>query len=196
MALVCLCRGNFYWPPHTTILFCSIFLDKIVLDTLKSRYHRSAPLGIAKWLMKEKDIDKLVDYSEDKKEFSFASPYRFSIRLAYQTPVKVDFEGEEKEAIPGTFEDCLIYTNYDLFKKIKVTDSGNLVEQTHDLLNSNDTFEMIHEKIYKMLRAGKSEQKAEFALDVIFEISPDELSVPPYINQGLMWLQDYLHPED
>ena len=47
MALVCLCRGNFYWPPHTTILFCSIFLDKIVLDTLKSRYHRSAPLGIA-----------------------------------------------------------------------------------------------------------------------------------------------------
>ena len=79
---------------------------------------------------------------------------------------------------------CLIYTNYDLFKKIKVTDSGNLVEQTHDLLNSNDTFEMIHEKIYKMLRAGKSEQKAEFALDVIFEISPDELSVPPYINQS------------
>lgn len=48
MALVCLCRGNFYWPPHTTILFCSIFLDKIVLDTLKSRYHRSAPLGILK----------------------------------------------------------------------------------------------------------------------------------------------------
>lgn len=48
MALVCLCRGNFYWPPHTTILFCSIFLDKIVLDTLKSRYHRSAPLGMAK----------------------------------------------------------------------------------------------------------------------------------------------------
>ena len=46
MALVCLCRGNFYWPPHTTILFCSIFLDKIVLDTLKSRYHRSAPLGM------------------------------------------------------------------------------------------------------------------------------------------------------
>lgn len=194
----------------------SPLIEKLCLPTLvitdldpaeKEGYHKSVVpkrgegqisgnYAIAKWLMKEKDIDKLVDYSEDKKEFSFASPYRFSIRLAYQTPVKVDFEGEEKEAIPGTFEDCLIYTNYDLFKKIKVTDSGNLVEQTHDLLNSNDTFEMIHEKIYKMLRAGKSEQKAEFALDVIFEISPDELSVPPYINQGLMWIQDYLHPED
>ena len=54
MALVCLCRGNFYWPPHTTILFCSIFLDKIVLDTLKSRYHRSAPLGIRKTSKQEK----------------------------------------------------------------------------------------------------------------------------------------------
>ena len=53
MALVCLCRGNFYWPPHTTILFCSIFLDKIVLDTLKSRYHRSAPLGMDSYFEKQ-----------------------------------------------------------------------------------------------------------------------------------------------
>lgn len=156
----------------------------------------SGNYAIAKWLMKEKDIDKLLDCSEDKKEISFPFPYQFSIRIAYQTPVKVDFKGEEKEAIPGTFEDCLIYTNYDLFKKIEVTDPGNLVEQTHDLLNSSDTFETIHEKIYKMLCAGKSGQKAEFALDVIFEISPDELSVPPYIDQGLIWLQRYLHPED
>lgn len=110
----------------------SPLIEKLCLPTLvitdldpaeKEGYHKSVVpkrgegqisgnYAIAKWLMKEKDIDKLVDYSEDKKEFSFASPYRFSIRLAYQTPVKVDFEGEEKEAIPGTFEDCLIYTNY------------------------------------------------------------------------------------
>ena len=30
------------------------------------------------------------------------------------------------------FEDFLIYTNYGLFKKIKVPDPRNLVEQTHD----------------------------------------------------------------
>ena len=138
----------------------------------------------------------MLDCPEAKKEIHFATPYQFSIRIAYQTPVTVDFEGEEKEAISGTFEDCLIYTNYDLFKKINVTDPGNLVEQMHDLLNSNDTFETIHEKIYGMLHEGKSERKAEFALDIIFEISPDELSVPQYIDQGLMWLQDYLHPED
>lgn len=61
MALVCLCRGNFYWPPHTTILFCSIFLDKIVLDTLKSRYHRSAPLGIVILLRKLRECGSFTE---------------------------------------------------------------------------------------------------------------------------------------
>lgn len=73
MALVCLCRGNFYWPPHTTILFCSIFLDKIVLDTLKSRYHRSAPLGIETdipfTLSKTLDLAK-QDFEDNKKVIS------------------------------------------------------------------------------------------------------------------------------
>lgn len=156
----------------------------------------SGNYAITEWLLKEKDIDKLLDCPEAKKEIHFVSPYQFSIRIAYQTPVKVNFNGDEKEAIPGTFEDCLIYTNYDLFKKIEITESGNLVDKTHNLLNSTDTFETIHEKIYGMLREGKSKWKAEFALDIIFEINPDELSVPPYINQGLIWLQNYLHPED
>ena len=62
MALVCLCRGNFYWPPHTTILFCSIFLDKIVLDTLKSRYHRSAPLGMERNI---EYIQLFMEYESD-----------------------------------------------------------------------------------------------------------------------------------
>lgn len=47
-----------------------------------------------------------------------------------------------------------------------------------------------------MLRNGKSDQKAEFALDVIYEIDPDEIAVPPYIAEGLTWLQNYLRSED
>lgn len=62
MALVCLCRGNFYWPPHTTILFCSIFLDKIVLDTLKSRYHRSAPLGMPNYYNKTYQMQQAYNW--------------------------------------------------------------------------------------------------------------------------------------
>lgn len=156
----------------------------------------SGNYAIAKWLMKEKDIDKLLDFPEPKKEISFESPYHFSIRIAYQTPVKVVFNGESKEAIPGTFEDCLIYSNYNLFKSTEIEDAGSLVGQTQQLLNSELTFEETCERIYQTLHNGKSDQKAEFALDVIYEIDPDMLSVPAYIEQGLTWLQDYLCPEE
>lgn len=150
---------------------------------------------ITTWLMKEKDIDKLIDYPEDEKKISFATPYKFLIRIAYQTPIKIIFEGEEKEAISGTFEDCLIYSNYDLFKEIQIEDTGNLVGKTNELLNSEHKFEEIHKKIYQILHSENSNHKAEFALDVIYEIDPDLLSVPSYIDRGLTWLQDYLHPE-
>ena len=32
--------------------------------------------------------------------------------------------------------------------------------------------------------------------DVIYEIDPDEIAVPPYIAEGLTWLQNYLRSED
>ena len=81
MALVCLCRGNFYWPPHTTILFCSIFLDKIVLDTLKSRYHRSAPLGMVNLLRHLQNVS-LVSREEAR---------RIAARLRAETGADVIF---------------------------------------------------------------------------------------------------------
>ena len=79
MALVCLCRGNFYWPPHTTILFCSIFLDKIVLDTLKSRYHRSAPLGMLTNIIEETTDLLFVGRNADE-----------LVQAAFQQPCDVD----------------------------------------------------------------------------------------------------------
>ena len=63
------------------------------------------------------------------------------------------------------------------------------------MLNSEHKFEEIHKKIYQILHSENSNHKAEFALDVIYEIDPDLLSVPSYIDRGLTWLQDYLHPE-
>lgn len=93
MALVCLCRGNFYWPPHTTILFCSIFLDKIVLDTLKSRYHRSAPLGMALALRKNCEFINEMTMKLRRMETSFFQALRGS---------GIDFlRNGGKERIPG-----------------------------------------------------------------------------------------------
>lgn len=147
-------------------------------------------------MIKEKELDKLLDLPGEIKELFYDSPYKYSIRIAYQTPVMVDFNDSKEEAVSGTFEDCLIYTNYKLFKRLDIDGSGNLVENVHRILNSATSFIALHEDIYNMLRNGKSDQKAEFALDVIYEIDPDEIAVPPYIAEGLTWLQNYLRSED
>ena len=96
----------------------------------------------------------------------------------------------------GTFEDCMVYTNYELLKNIKADDTGSLVEKVNTAINAEKSFSELHKEIFRLLREGKSDQKAEFALDLIYVIDPSELIVPAYIAEGLEWLQNLLHPEE
>ena len=65
-----------------------------------------------------------------------------------------------------------------------------------DKINSAKSFEDFHKAVYEILRDGKSDQKAEFALDLIYAVDPSELRVPAYIDEGLEWLQSYIDPEE
>lgn len=156
----------------------------------------SSNYTIAQWLVKERDLDKLLALPSAKKEIIKETPYKYSIRVAYQTPVAIDYDGAAKEAIASTFEDCLVYTNYHLFKGISTDDTGSLVKSVSDEINSASSFEDFHKGVYEILRNGKSDQKAEFALDLIYAVDPSELIVPAYIDEGLEWLQSYLDPEE
>jgi len=157
----------------------------------------STNYAITKWLVNEADLDKLLNLPEDEKEFKEETPYSYSIRIAYQTPVKIDFNGTPTEALAGTFEDCLVYSNYKLFEKIEDTDdASSLVKAVKDAIKSATSFEELHDKIYTTLRNGQSNQKAEFALDIIYAIDPDAITVPAYIAVGLEWLQTLLRPEE
>jgi len=150
---------------------------------------------ITKWLLKENNLDTLLD--SQNKEFSYKSPYNYSIHIAYQTPITILLKEEKKEALAGTFEDSLIYSNFSLFEKLEdnAIDSS-LIRKVKEIINSGSSFEMINEQIYETLRKGPSGQKAEFALDVIFAIDPSEITVPEYINEGLFWLQNAIGMED
>lgn len=151
---------------------------------------------IAKWLIKESDLDKLLDLPYAQKEIVKETPYKYSIRVAYQTPTTVNYEGEDKEALASTFEDCLVYTNYQTFKDLSLDDAGSLVENVIDTIHSSNSFDEFLRGIYKILREGKSDQKAEFALDLIYAIDPSALKVPAYIDEGLSWLQSCLELEE
>lgn len=159
-------------------------------DLISSNY------TIAKWLVKENDLDKLLAIPSEKKEIIKETPYKYSIRVAYQNPVVIDYNGTDKEAISSTFEDCLVYTNYQLFKAISTDDTGSLIKSVSDEINAASSFEDFHKGVYEILRNGKSDQKAEFALDLIYAVDPNKLIVPAYIDEGLEWLQAYLNPEE
>ena len=161
----------------------------------------SSNYAIANWLIKEKDLDKLLDLGTKQKVFEYKIPYKYSIRIAYQTPVKIDFKGTQTEVLSSTFEDCMVYTNYKLFKDLNLKeddedDVGNLLKKVNLTLKAEKSFNEIHKQIYDELRNGKSDQKAEFALDLIYAIDPGKLTVPLYIAEGLEWLQAVLRPEE
>lgn len=178
------------------------------LDTAEIAGHHKAVLpergkriisgnyAIAKWLMKESDFEKLLTVPKERKVYEKKTPYNYSIRIAYQTPVTVAFGGNSVEALSSTFEDCLVYTNFELFKNVETDDTGSFVKKIKKAIGSATSFKELHEVIYQMLRDGGSTQKAEFALDVIFAIDPKDIVVPAYIAEGLEWLQTLLHPEE
>jgi predicted ATP-dependent endonuclease of OLD family len=156
----------------------------------------SGNYAITDWLIKEKALDKLLDLPLEQKVFTYETAYKYSIRLAYQTPTTITFKGTQTEALSSTFEDCLIYSNYELFKNLAEDDSGSLIKKVNSEIAAAESFKELHKGIYSTLRDGKSDQKAEFALDLIFAIDPSRLTIPRYIAEGLEWLQTLLHPEE
>jgi hypothetical protein len=94
----------------------------------------------------------------------------------------------------------MIYTNYGLLRSLTEDETrscdGSIIKAVSDILNTEKPFAEIHKQIYYKLREGKSDQKAFFALDLLFAIDPGKLIVPDYIAEGLEWLQTYLRRKD
>ena len=132
------------------------------------------------WIPCIDGIDKLIDLNEDKKLSS-----NKSVRVAFQCPLSISCFNN-KEAIPYTFEDALVLTNAEFFKK--KTDSTGLLKKLIKSLSKLELDEVCKE-MFDSLDKG---EKAKMALDVLCDFNPDELIVPIYIADGLKWLQDEL----
>ena len=185
-------------------------IDKLALPTLvitdldsaePTGYHKKAePMrkkglisgnyAITNWIIKKNLLDDLLDLSDDDKVVTKKSVCDYQIRVAYQIPIKVTHLDVEVEALARTFEDSLIYTNWDVLSKLNATDPGQLLKKLKDGFDTKKSFDFLKTTIFNELK--KSEVKAEFALDLIFSIAPEEIAVPQYINKGLTWLESVL----
>ena len=188
-------------------------IDKLALPTLvitdldsaePTGYHKKAePMrkkglisgnyAITNWIIKKNLLDDLLDLPDDDKVVTKKSVCDYQIRVAYQIPIKVTHLDVEVEALARTFEDSLIYTNWDVLSKLNATDPGQLLKKLKDGFDTKKSFDFLKTTIFNELK--KSEVKAEFALDLIFSIAPEEIVVPQYINKGLTWLESVLCTE-
>lgn len=144
-------------------------------DTLKS------------WVPCTNNIDDLLDLNFNEKIKQYDDDI-FSVRVAYQYPIKVLMfpDEQEVEALPYTFEDALVYENLTLFKGLK---GNGLIKKFRNAINEIKEISELGEKFFEELRKGK---KAEFALELMYLEDPKKLKVPTYIKEGLLWLEDQL----
>lgn len=136
------------------------------------------------WHPKEEGFDGLVALPEDRKELSYDD--FFSVRVTYQTSLKVEINGKPVDAFPSTFEDAFVFENIAHFKE--ATGDG-LIKKFKQAIKDNDDIDKLQESLMEALSKGS---KAEFALDMLFSQDPASIKVPTYIHSGLKWMEERL----
>lgn len=164
---------------------------KGILPERGKKYFSSNPT-IKNWVIKNTDLDYLLDLDFDSKTESNPHIADAKTRVAYQTPINVTFsDGTEHEFIPTTFEDALAYTNFDTFKTMK---GIGLIKKFKSAFNTeNET--KISTNIYSAVESTTA-KKAEFALDMIYNRDPQSIVIPAYIAEALEWLEKEISAKD
>jgi len=166
-------------------------IDSIESDSIckvqpeRNKNYRSGNYTLKKWIPKEKKLDELLDLSKDRKISENAL-----VKVAYQYPFNISWDGEEQEVIPYTFEDALTFSNIELFKNL--TKSTGLIKKMSEAL-SKSTLPEAMTAMFDALGAGK---KAEMALELLYIQEPSGINPPKYIAEGLEWLQEKLQYKD
>ncbi|MFZ7133224.1 MAG: AAA family ATPase [Eubacteriales bacterium] len=141
------------------------------------------------WIPNLSSFDELLDLHFDEKSVSYDIPYSYSVRVSYQTPLSTSYKADKDvEALPSTLEDAIVYSNIELFNNLSGT---GLINVFNDFVKNKNNFAELHAAVYAELHK-KNIKKAEFALDLIYSVDPERITVPPYISEGLKWLQEQL----
>lgn len=143
------------------------------VSVLRSQNQTTSNPTLKNWFPQKKYIDDLLDLPNNKRE----QIEPFSLRVAFQTPIEVG----NKEILPYTFEDSLIFTNKVLLNALE--NPSKMLLKAKEIENTENAFDTIRQSSFK---------KAEFALDLLCLKNFDEIQIPTYISDGLDWLQNIL----
>ncbi|QAY78151.1 AAA family ATPase [Sphingosinicella sp. BN140058] len=149
------------------------------------------------WVPKEENLDALLDAKFDDKVHTDDSGY--AVRVAYQQPRRVSLKGAAlAEALANTFEDALVYENLVIFQGLAGT---GLIAKFRNAIAAAADLPSLAADVQGFLDKGK----AEFALNLLYATYKkhvdgtettadviDDLVVPAYIHDGLLWLSGEL----
>ena len=166
-----------------------VITDTDACDSLgkKARPKRGASLEFGSETLKSwfefgnLTLDDLLDLPPEQKVQS-------NVRVSFQYGIQTKFTPKArttKEVIPYTFEDAVALTNLELFRKL--SKSTGMVKKMH-LATKMTTLNACCNAMYKALDG----EKAKMALDLLYDVEPNELRVPEYISEGLVWLEGEL----
>ncbi len=146
----------------------------------KGKNYKTDNSTLKDWLPKEELFDTLLNLNRDDKVSKI-----LPIRIAYQFPMTISIEGNDREVIPYTFEDALVYENMELFKNI---DGFGMIKKFKTSINDDRSTKALGEEFFEILKGDK----AKFALDLLYIEDPQKLKIPTYIEEGMQWLNEKL----
>ncbi|TXH68442.1 MAG: ATP-dependent endonuclease [Thiothrix sp.] len=132
------------------------------------------------------NIDDLVALKDE--DHSIFIDNEYTLYVAYQKAV-VDptSTAQLKKLIPRTFEDAMVYENFDVLKEISGSSTTNKIKE---LVASKMLIEDLESELFEIIAKA---EKAAFAIDCLMNIEDgSSLKPPPYIQAGLKWLESQL----
>lgn len=155
--------------------------DGKVKPSMREKSYITSNTTLKSWIPGQSSIDDLYDLTEQKKEKTYNE--FFAVYAAYQTPVSVEFKGSIQEFLPNTFEDSLVYNNLNFFSALE--GNGLVKKFKESIKNCKTPLELGNDSFLHLAKGNK----AEFALDILFDDASDKLETPNYIKKGLEWLE-------
>lgn len=140
------------------------------------------------WAPKQTEVDALMKLEEKDKALTY--PNGYAVRAAYQTEAKLKIGAADVNVNANTFEDALLYQNFEFFKGRKATGLAGKFQKIADDVKDADDLAV------RVAQAIEHGDKAEFALELLFSDDVEKLNLPAYIEHGLLWLKEQLERKD
>ena len=134
---------------------------------------------LVKWLPAKQSIDDLFAATEQEKETPADGTTR--VRVAYQTPVPVVWNGHNVELAGRTLEEAFGLENAEWCQSAEQRKLGMRLRGA--LADPAALAAGLHKRV-----SGDKFDKTKFALGVL-TARPEEWQVPAYIRDGLIWLK-------